>query len=120
MPFMRKIRSLVAWPLVILMLLLAMPAGYARAAIVSTDTILSGSGSAGDRAAVGAFLQRDDVRQQLAAFGVSDSEAASRVDSMSDVEVAAVAEKIDTLPAGQSVAVILLLVILLILLIPWR
>lgn len=120
---LRRVRALIAWPLMALMMSLALPAGFARAAIVGTERIVEQDASADRRAQVRTFLERDDVKRQMTELGVDPDEAAARVDSMSDAEMAQLAARIDALPAGQgagSAVVLLLVIIILILIIPFR
>ena len=98
------------------LLLSSLPQGVAQAALVSTDQLLDARESAdraGDRAhqeraKVEAFLQRQDVREQMIAFGVDPREADARVASLSDREIGQIAGQIDRLPAGQGVIVALI------------
>lgn len=120
---LRRARAIIAWPLMVLMMSLTLPAGYARAAIVGTEQIIERRSAAEQRAHVQSFLKRDDVKQHMTDLGVSPDEAAARVDGLSDAEVTQLASRIDTLPAGQAVGsavVLLLVVIILILIIPFR
>jgi hypothetical protein len=70
-----------------------------------------------DHQRVMALIERDDVRAQLAARGVSADEARARVAALSDAEAANLAAQIDALPAGGvsvlGVALIVFLVLLL-------
>lgn len=66
----------------------------ARAGMLPTDSVVS------DRARVAAALERSDIRAALAAHGVNPAEAQRRVAALADDEVAQLAEKVDTLPAG--------------------
>jgi hypothetical protein len=92
------------------------------AAMVSTGQA-SGQGVAEqDRARVRIFLERADAREQLRAMGVDELAAQGRVADLTDEEVHALAQRLDTLPAGgdlsqNDIIVILLVVILVILLI---
>ena len=49
-----------------------------------------------------AFLDRAEVRKQIAALGVDPNEAAARVAALSDAQVREIAGQLDQLPAGQS------------------
>lgn len=49
-----------------------------------------------------AFLDRDEVRERIVALGVDPTEAAARVNALSDAQVAEIADELDRLPAGQS------------------
>jgi hypothetical protein len=52
-----------------------------------------------DRARLRAFLGRADVMAQIQACGISHEEALSRVDSLTDREIASIAGKMDEIPA---------------------
>ena len=101
----QQICRAIALPLAALMFLTALPLGMARAALVDTGrAVAEGTAAvAGDaeRQRVLAFLQRDDVRRQLAELGVDPAEAAARVGGLSDGEVRDIAGHLDRLPAGQ-------------------
>jgi hypothetical protein len=64
-----------------------------------------------------ATLEREDVRAQLAARGVSPDEARARVAALTEAEAADLAARIDALPAGGvgvlGVALVVFLVLLL-------
>jgi hypothetical protein len=92
----------VALLLAVVMLVVSMPVGAARAALVTTDQVLAQSDGAADRARVLAFLDRAEVREQIVAFGVDPAEAAARVATLSDAQVREIAGQLDQLPAGQS------------------
>ncbi len=68
----------------------------AQAGLVSTEALLQDS--ARDR--VQALLERDEVRAQLEAHGIGADEARLRVAALSDAEIAAIDQRIDSLPAG--------------------
>jgi hypothetical protein len=56
---------------------------------------------------VRAFLAREDVRAELVRHGVDPGAAAARVATLTDAELAQLAGRIDTLPAGgDAVAII--------------
>ena len=120
----RRYRTYIAWPLMVLMMSLAMPIGHARAALVTTEQAIERTDAAFlDRAELKSLLSRDDIKEQLSAMGVDSDEAATRIDSLSDREVAEVAAQIDSLPAGQavaSIAVVLLLVVIILLIWPFN
>lgn len=73
-----------------------------QAALVGTEAVNTGptAATAAERAKVVAFLDREDVAQQLDRLGVSAGEARARVAAMSDDEVREVSGRIDSLPAG--------------------
>jgi len=68
--------------------------------MVGTDQIASAAQAAGARDKLRDFIGRSEVRSQLQSLGVSPAAAQARVSAMSDEEVASIAGKIDSLPAG--------------------
>ena len=78
--------------------------------------MLAANGGA-DHQRIAAVLERDDVRAQLTARGVSLDEARVRVAALTDAEAADLAARIDALPAGGvdilGVALVVFLVLLI-------
>ena len=90
----------------------------AHADIVPTDALLAPTTSQADgtdRARVAEFFARDDVRQTLVGQGVDADAATARVNAMSDAEVAQLAGRIDTAPAGGEVLGILFTIFIVLL-----
>jgi len=84
------------------MMFVSLPIAAVRAELVSTaDVIASESGMTSERDRVRAFMAREDVRQELEALGVDGTEAAARVEALSDAEIAQIAARLDEMPAGQ-------------------
>ena len=85
----------------------------ASAGIIATDQVATSA----ERDRVKSFLDRAEVRERMQALGVSLQAARERVDALSDEEVAALAGRLDQLPAGGTdvlgVALIVFLVLLL-------
>jgi hypothetical protein len=104
---MTNLRRLVASLLILTTGLTAVPVQAA---------MLAANGSAGHQRVL-ELMQRDDVRAQLAARGVSVDEARARVAALTDAEAADLAARIDALPAGGvgvlGVALVVFLVLLL-------
>jgi hypothetical protein len=68
---------------------------------VSTRAVLESTPDDGQaRARIAAFLDRDDVRGQLEALGVSPEEARARIGSLTDEEIARIDGRLSELPAG--------------------
>ncbi len=103
-----KMRRFIATLLVIS---IAMPLP-SQAAMVATDSALAGS----QRAHVERLLERADVQARLEAYGVSAADVKARVAALSDEEAAALAAKIDSLPAGGDLITAVVLVFLILLL----
>ncbi len=100
---LRHAKSL-TYVLVIAMLSLSLPHQPARAAMVATESVIASAtdpqAEQSDRERVRAFLQREEVRAQIRAYGLSPEETVARVDSLKDREIALIAGKLDQLPAG--------------------
>ena len=114
--FDRICRAL-AMPLALVVLFVSLPVNVAQSALVTTDQVLAASQAEEDRARVLSFLAREDVRQQITSLGVDPDEAARRVQSLSDAEIAQIVDQMDQDPAGQGVVVFLVATILIIFLI---
>ena len=118
--FIRKYCRFLALPMAALIMAMSMPMGAAQAALVSTDQVLTNSEVEADRMRIAALIMREDVQRQLRAEGIDSDEALARVATLSDAEVAQIAARVDTSPAGQGVVetvVGALLVIFIVLLI---
>jgi hypothetical protein len=109
--FLRLGRA-IALTMAVVMLIDSLPLGVAQAALVTTDQVIGaqqvGHAAQHERRKVEAFLQRQDVREQMVALGVDPAEAQARVASLSDREIGQIAGQIDRLPAGQGVIVALI------------
>jgi hypothetical protein len=84
----------------------------AHAGMIGTETLLNAEQN---RAEVASFLGREDVRLQLSLLGVDPAQASLRVSNLTDTEVQAMAEQIDTMPAGGDVAGVILIIFLVLL-----
>jgi len=103
--------------LIVTMLAFGAPIRFANAAVMGTETVVTAAQADQARSRVQAFLDRADVRDQLAKRGISADLAKQRADALSDDEVQRVAGKIDTLPVGGSDilgVIVLIFVVLLI------
>jgi hypothetical protein len=84
------------------MVLAGVPAG-AWAGMISTATVIAAEPApvrAADLALVQAQLARADVQQQLQALGVNPADAAQRAASLTDAELARLAQQMQHAPAG--------------------
>jgi hypothetical protein len=86
-----------------------------QAAIIGTDQIHAAGAVEQNRARIAAALQRPDVAAELERMGVSKADAEARVAALSDDEVASLAHRVDTMPAGGDVLGALLFVFVLLL-----
>jgi hypothetical protein len=100
---------------------LCLQASAVMAGIVNTDELAAPNQTEVEKAKVRAFMDRADVKDRLQALGVDAPSAKDRVAAMTDQEVHAMAQKIDSMPAGGYLSdrdlVLILLVVLLLLLI---
>jgi hypothetical protein len=98
----------------ILVTALVLGAAPARAGLISSDAAIPQPPS--DREHVQSVLARPDVAQQLEKMGLAPADAKARVQAMSDREVAQVAGRLDSLPAGAAISNDELLLIVIIIL----
>jgi uncharacterized protein DUF6627 len=99
-----------------------LPFQSGQAGMIGTDQAASSAAVRADRDAVTGFLSRSQTVNQLQALGVDVQAAQDRVAALSDAEVGALAGKINALPAGGDVGllVIVLLVLLIVILLQHR
>ena len=101
MKIIRAVTKTLCWILALAMVNLSLPQGAARAAMISTEAVVEGfAAPEGERARIRAFLEREGVRRHIVAGGIDADEALLRVDSLSDREVAEIAQVLDEIPAG--------------------
>ncbi|QGY39684.1 PA2779 family protein [Pseudodesulfovibrio cashew] len=105
---------------IVCMMVLNVSVPMAKAEMISTETSIAASQSEANRDLVRSFFQRDDLRQALTERGINVDEAQARIDSLSDEEVASLADRIQDMPAGAGAlgtilgAALLVFIILLI------
>lgn len=91
------------------------------AGIVTTDEMAAQNQTAAEKSKIQTFIDRADVKVRLQALGVQEPMAKDRVAAMTDPEVHAMAQKIDSMPAGGTLGnsdlTLILLIVLLILII---
>jgi uncharacterized protein DUF6627 len=119
MRYFRIYSRILTYPLLALFFFTTMPVVPAQAALIRTEDVLQQPDLSAARDKVARFLERQDVREQLAAFGVNPAEVDARIAALSDEEITRIAGKIDQMPPGQgpfgvvfTVALIILLVLL--------
>lgn len=107
--------------LTMLLAIAAAPAVVCRAEMIDAERAAVPQTQAdADRAKVQAFLARAEVRDKLQAMGVAAAMVPGRLDAMTPEEVHALAQRIDSLPAGGALSqsdwiLILLVAVLLVL-----
>ena len=117
MKFFKRYLGWLAAPLAVVMFLSTSGIGTAQAGIVATDEAADVQALAADRDALIAALDREDVRDQLVAMGISPEEATKRIGAMSQAELAMVSDRLNTMPAGQSALGFVLGVVLIVLIV---
>src|SRR6185369_5309969 len=75
-----------------------------RAELISADRLSVQSQAEQDRAKVQSFVDRANVKERLQAMGVSGLIAKDRVAALTEEEVQALAQRIDTMPAGGALS----------------
>jgi len=81
-----------------------LPVSQAHAGMISTDRVIQQDRVNSDRERVSTFIARDDVRKEFQKHGVNPDEATARVAALSDAEIGQIADRLDSLPAGQDAA----------------
>lgn len=76
---------------------------FARAGVIGAEQFLSAEDRQATLDEVGAVLARSDVRAQLEHYGVDPAQASARVAALNDQELMALADDLESLPAGGSV-----------------
>jgi hypothetical protein len=72
----------------------------ASAAMIGTDQVMAAQTASQNQAKIADALSRPEVASELERFGVSQADAEARVAALTDAEAAALASRIDSLPAG--------------------
>jgi len=93
-------RKIVASLVVVAFCFLSVVVAPLHATLVGTADILATQEADMARDKIKAFMAREDVVNQLQAYGVEVEEAQARVDTMSAEEIQLLSEKIDQMPAG--------------------
>jgi hypothetical protein len=96
-----RLLRLVALAMSVITALVSMPTGHAQAALIGTDQVIGEAAAVSERERVASFLEREDVRAQLAKLGIDADEAAARVASLSDEEVSRISGHLGELPSGE-------------------
>lgn len=96
----------------VLVLLILTVWGYvpvAKAGIIGTETVVRAEQVQQQREHISGLLKREHVKSYLTARGVDPVYLQSRVDSLTDAEVDALASRLDRLPAGGDLLTIALI-----------
>jgi predicted PurR-regulated permease PerM len=96
---------------VFLSLLLAlMPLLPAQAAMIGNQQIINQNQSHQTRDSLQRLFEQETARQQLQAWGVSPDQIKSRIDSLTNAELARINQQVNDLNAGSGVLGILLVI----------
>jgi hypothetical protein len=93
-------------------LLALMPLLPAQAAMIGNEQIVSQSQSQQTRDGLQQLFEQETARQQLQAWGVNPDQIKSRIDSLTDAELARFNQQVNDLQAGGDVLGILLVIFL--------
>ncbi len=96
--------------LLLTLLLTLMPLLPAQAAMIGNEQIVSQSQSQQTRDSLQQLLEQEAARQQLQAWGVSPDQIKSRIDSLTENELARINQQVHDLNAGGGVLGILLVI----------
>lgn len=113
MPVFRCFTSLLATCFLSVQLLLV---PSAQAAMVSTDSVLLQQQRAEQKAVILRTLQQDKAREVLAGQGVSLAQVEERLQRLSHTEIQQLAERADSLPAGEGLLEVVVVVFLVLIL----
>jgi len=97
--------------------LISGPYQAATAAMIGTETVVDKERALNARVYMDTIMAREDVQRLLVARGIDPQEAKSRIDSLTDTEVIAVADQFEKLPAGGGAFETLLIVSLIVFLV---
>jgi len=97
---------------ILIALMVWTPFQMAQAGMIGTEQVAS-TAQHGDRTAVLNMLSRAEVASQLQALGIDPAQAKDRVQAMSNQEIAALADRLESLPAGASSSGGVILVIII-------
>ena len=93
-------------------LLALMPLLPAQAAMIGNDQIVKQSLSHQTRDGLQQLFEQETAQQQLQAWGVNPDQIKSRIDSLTDAELARINQQVNDLQAGGDVLGILLVIFL--------
>jgi hypothetical protein len=96
----------------VFMLMLSLPYQSAMAALIGTEDLVSSQKATEARAYIKSVLAREDIQQLFMARGIDPIEAQARVGVLTDQEAIRMAETMENLPAGGSIAYIFGLAVL--------
>ena len=90
-----------------------------NAGLIGTGDVVTAARAADARTTVTSFLNRSEVASQLQSLGLTAQAARERVAALTDTEVASLAGRLDSLPAGASDTGVILAIAVIFLLLWW-
>jgi low affinity Fe/Cu permease len=106
MRFLQSMRKPIAGIVILAISVFSISWAPAHAAMVSTDEILKQNKQNLDRERLTILLDRSEVRKQLEAWGVKSEEAKKTIESLTDREIAEIVDRIDQMPAGSGLGIL--------------
>ena len=100
--------------LILSMLLIIMPMAPLQAAIIGNETIINQAPSALTRDTMQELLGQESARQQMQAWGISPELITARINRLTDAELARINQEADTLKAGGTNVLGVLLIIFIV------
>jgi hypothetical protein len=100
MYFIRKKISLIGLFMATMMLVISIPYQPIFAAMISSEDTFYQIKAQGARDHLKTLISRKDITNALISQGIDPDEAIARIESLSDPEVKAIADRIEQLPAG--------------------
>jgi uncharacterized membrane protein len=99
--------KLVNFFMVFLLLMMSVPCQPVFAAMISTEEIVDSKRAAEARNYVQEMLAREEIRTALLNQGIDPAAAQARINSLTDTEAVELADRLEKVPAGGIVGVIL-------------
>ena len=100
--------------LILSMLLIIMPMAPLQAAIIGNETLINQAPSALTRDNMQELLGQESARQQMQAWGISPELITARINRLTDAELARINQEADTLKAGGTNVLGVLLIIFIV------
>ena len=100
--------------LILSMLLIIMPMAPLQAAIIGNETIINQAPSALTRDHMQELLGQESARQQMQAWGISPELITARINRLTEAELARINQEADTLKAGGTNVLGILLIIFIV------
>ena len=99
--------------LVLSLLLICAPISQAQAAIIANAQLIEQVQQANDKDVLLQTINRVDVQEQLLGMGVNTAELESRINQMTQQEIAQLSQQINDLPAGGDLLGIIVLLFII-------